>query len=274
MDKIIIEDLEVFTKIGVGEQERANPQKLLITVEMFLDIRMASFPDEFSGTIDYAKVCHFIQKSLSSKSYKLIEAAAEYLARDLLLKFRPLLQAVTITVKKPWAPIGMSLGSAAVCITRKWNTAYLSLGSNMGDRENYLKEAIKLFSKHKLCRLVKSSDIIETEPYGGVEQDNFLNLAIEIKTLLSPVELLSLANEAEQRAGRKREIHWGPRTLDVDILFYNSEILYLKAPNLNIPHVDLHNRKFVLEPLNQIAPGFVHPIYNKTVRVMYEELNE
>lgn len=274
MDKIIIKDLEVFTKIGVGEPERANPQKLLISVDMFLDIRMASFTDEFSGTLDYAKVCHFIQKSLSNKNYKLIEAVAEYLARDLLLKFKPLLQAVTITVKKPWAPIGMPLETAGVCITRKWNTVYLSLGSNMGDREAYLKEAVKFFSKHKLCRLVRSSDIIETEPYGEVEQDKFLNMAIELKTLLTPVELLSLANEVEARAHRTREVHWGPRTLDVDILFYNSEILSLKAPNLNIPHIDLHNRRFVLEPLNQIAPGFVHPIYNKTIRVMYEDLNE
>lgn len=114
------------------------------------------------------------------------------------------------------------------------------------------------------------SKFIETEPYGPVEQDNFLNGCVEIETLYEPKELLATVNRIEAEANRTREIHWGPRTLDIDIVLYNNDIVNEK--DLLIPHVEMHKRLFVLEPLKQIAPYAVHPILNKTVSQMLEEL--
>lgn len=272
MDKIFINDLEVYAKHGVFEAEKTLGQKFLICANLYFNTKIAGLSDELSGSIDYGSVCHYITDFMKTHTYNLIEAAAEYLARNLLLKYSPLLQAVDITIKKPWAPIGLPIESAGVSISRKWHTAYLSIGSNMGDRKKYLKDAVAALKKHKLCRVTKQSDIIETQPYGNVEQDFFLNGALEVKTLLAPAELLLLCNELEAKAERVRDVHWGPRTLDIDILFYDDEIISLRQPDLCIPHVDLVNREFVLRPLDQIAPAFVHPMYQKTVRNLFEEL--
>ena len=102
-----------------------------------------------------------------------------------------------------------------------------------------------------------------------VEQDDFLNGCLELKTLLSPEELLESIHEIEKNAGRERVIHWGPRTLDLDILLYDD--LVLEREELCIPHVEMHKRKFVLEPLHEIAPYKRHPVYGKTVREMLED---
>ena len=105
-----------------------------------------------------------------------------------------------------------------------------------------------------------------------MEQDDFLNGVLEAETLYSPEELLARIQEEEKIAERKREIHWGPRTLDLDILFYDD--LILAKEDLSIPHPDMKNRRFVLEPLAVLAPAFVHPVYRKTVADLLRELNE
>ena len=107
------------------------------------------------------------------------------------------------------------------------------------------------------------SELLVTKPYGGVEQDDFVNGAIALKTLLSPQELLEKLHEIEQHANRERIIHWGPRTLDLDIIFYDK--LVYEDENLIIPHIDMQNRDFVLAPMNQIAPYLRHPVLNQTI---------
>lgn len=271
-DHIIIQDLAVFAKHGVSEEEKKLGQKFLVSAELYIDTSIAGLSDQLSGTIDYARVCHYIEKFMTTHTYNLLEAVAEYLARDLLLRMKPLLQKVTITIKKPSAPVGLIFGNVGVTITRKWNTAYLSIGSNMGDKNKHLKNAVSAFTKHKLCRVTKTSDFITTKPYGNDDQEDFLNGVFEIKTLLTPVELLSLCDSIEQKEGRVRTEHWGPRTLDVDILFYNNEVINMKSPSLIIPHCDLHNRYFVLKPMDMIAPAYIHPLYLKTVRQMLTEV--
>ena len=112
--------------------------------------------------------------------------------------------------------------------------------------------------------------MIETEPYGGVEQDNFLNGCLELETLLTPYELLDVLHKAEQQEKRERLIHWGPRTLDMDLLFYDD--LIQDDPVLVLPHPEIQKRTFVLEPLAQIAPYLVHPLLHKRVKDLLEEL--
>ena len=114
------------------------------------------------------------------------------------------------------------------------------------------------------------SELLETLPYGVVEQDNFVNGIFEIRTLLAPEELLQELHRIEQMEGRERKLHWGPRTLDLDIIFYDD--LVYDSEDLMIPHIDMENRYFVLKPLSELAPNFRHPITHKTVAQMLAEL--
>ena len=118
--------------------------------------------------------------------------------------------------------------------------------------------------------MLQTADYLETEPYGGVEQDNFLNSVLKLRTLLSPEELLDELHIIEQEAGRERLIHWGPRTLDLDILLYDD--LILDKEELTIPHAEMHKRDFVLIPLAQIAPCVRHPLLHETAAEMLKKL--
>ena len=271
MDKIRIENLEVFANHGVFPEETKLGQKFLVSITLHMDTRTAGKTDDLSGSVDYGEVSHFATDFLRTHTYHLIEAAAEQLAEAILQAY-PLVMEVTIAMKKPWAPIGLPLESVAVEITRKWHRVFLAVGSNMGDSETYIRRGIEALSSLKDCRVKRVSGLIVTKPYGVTDQEDFLNGCLEIETLLLPLELLELLHQIEAAADRRRELRWGPRTLDLDILFYDDEVIGL--PELTVPHVDMENRSFVLEPLAEIAPYMVHPICHKTVGRMLSELRE
>ncbi len=140
--------------------------------------------------------------------------------------------------------------------------AYLSLGSNLGDREGYLEKALQALADHRV-RIVRVSRAYETAPVGYMDQGWFLNLAAEIETGLSPRELLDRIIAVEASLGRRRGIRGGPRTIDIDILFFGD--VCLDEPDLEIPHPRLHGRRFVLEPLAEIAPRLRHPMLGRSV---------
>jgi len=148
--------------------------------------------------------------------------------------------------------------------------AYLGLGSNVGDREEYIEQAVFLLEKNPKVEVMKRSSNIETEAEGGKgDQPSFLNSALEIKTKLNPYQLLDLCNEIEVALGREREIEWGPRPIDIDILLFEDEIL--SDDKLQIPHPLMHERLFVLKPLREIAPQVLHPVLEKSIESLYEE---
>ena len=269
MDRISIKGLEIFANHGVFKEENVLGQKFVINIDMYTSTRAAGIRDDLKLSIDYGAICNLVEKTMKEHTYKLIEAVAEEVAANILLSY-PTMSEVEVEVEKPWAPVLMPLQTVSVKIRRKRHIAYLGLGSNMGDRESYLDFAIDELNKDEYTKVTKVSDFIETEPYGGVEQDNFLNGCIEVETLHSPDELLHLINAIEKDAGRERFIHWGPRTLDLDILFYDQEIIDM--PDLHIPHIDLHNRDFVLVPMNQIAPYLRHPVLNQTISQLLDSL--
>ena len=271
MDKIYIKDLVVFAKHGVYQEENRLGQKFVISAILYTDTRKAGKTDCLEASINYGTVSHMISQYATEHTFQLLEAFAEGLAEELLNKTEHL-KGVRVTIKKPWAPIGLPLDTAAVEIERWWHTAYIALGSNIGDKKGYLDSAVSALSKADGCRMEAVSDYLVTEPYGGVEQDDFHNGMVKIRTLLTPEELLALLHEIEAQAGRTREIHWGPRTLDLDVIFYDH--LVLDTEELHIPHIEMHKRAFVLRPLCEIAPYERHPILGKTVREMLEELEK
>ncbi len=160
--------------------------------------------------------------------------------------------------------------SVSVKIHRGWHQAYLAVGSNMGNRETYIENGLKNLESKGDIRIKKVSELIVTKPYGGVEQEDFLNGVLEIETLLTPLALLDRIHETEALADRKRQVHWGPRTLDLDILFFEDEII--SCDRLTVPHADMQNRFFVLKPLSEIAPYKLHPVLHKSVKQLLEEL--
>ena len=269
MDQIIIENLEIFGCHGVFEEEAFLGQKFIVNARLYLDTRQAGQTDDLTQSLDYGEVCQFIKKLVETERYMLIEKIAEEIASGLLLTYE-LLQKVEITVKKPWAPVRVHLDTVAVRIERGWHTVYLSIGSNMGDKEGYLDFAIDRLNALPDTKVTEVSDYIETEPYGDVEQDNFLNGALKIQTLKSPEELLDTTMAIEQEAHRERIVHWGPRTLDIDILFYDDAIIHTKR--LTVPHIEIPKRTFVLEPLAAIAPYYMHPVLHTSVLELLQRL--
>lgn len=135
--------------------------------------------------------------------------------------------------------------------------AYLSLGANLGDRKAMLEAALRRLEASGQVRVVTASSVYETEPIGYAEQPWFYNLAAEIETDLDPDELLTLTKQVERELNRTREIHWGPRTIDIDILLYDD--LVTSGNRLTLPHPEMVGRRFVLEPLVEIAPGLTLP---------------
>ena len=270
LDEIRIEDLEVFANHGVFPEENVLGQKFLVSAVLYTDTRRAGKTDDLTASIHYGEVCAFIDRYLREHTFKLLERAAESLAEELLLNTQNL-RKVRIEIKKPWAPVGLPLKTVSVSIEREWHDVIIALGSNMGDRESYLSGAVEKLNAVRGCRVKKVSDFIETPPYGVTDQADFLNGCLEMETLMYPHELLDELHRIEKEAGRERIIRWGPRTLDLDIIFYDDMIL--QDDDLCIPHVEMHKREFVLKPLCGIAPYKRHPVTGKTVKEMLDEVN-
>ena len=271
MDKIKIKNLEIFGKHGVFPEENALGQKFVVSATLYTDLRNAGKTDDLETSLDYGKICSIIKDFVESNVFMLIERVAEGLAEK-LLEDNVALQKIKVKVKKPWAPVALHLETVSVEIERCRHISYIALGSNMGDRESYINFALSEIEKVKGCRLMRISEVINTAPYGYAEQDDFLNAVVEIETLSPPHELLALLQDIENRAGRIRTIHWGPRTLDLDILFYDG--LVMSDDVLRIPHAQAHLRDFVLKPLCEIAPNLLHPIYKKTISELLNELDK
>lgn len=271
MDEIRIDDLEVYAYHGVYPEENKKGQIFVVRSVLYTDVRRAGLEDDLELSTHYGEVCHFISRWMQEHTCQLIEAVAENVARELLLTF-PMIRSLDLEIRKPQAPIGLPFDSVSVKISRGWHKVYLAVGSNMGDKHQYIQGGLSALDAHPEIRMRRVSEIIRTKPYGGVDQEDYLNGALEIETLLTPNELLEVLHRIEGVAGRQRNIRWGPRTLDLDILFYDK--LTFEDEELVIPHVDLQNRYFVLKPMAEIAPYFRHPIFQKTIQELLADLEE
>ena len=269
MDKIKIENLEIYAYHGVFPEEKEKGQRFFINATLYTDLRKAGKTDDLTASTHYGEVALLLHETMTEKSYDLIERAAEVCAEAVLKEF-PLVRSITLELRKPEAPIPLPFESVSVVIRRGWKKAYVALGSNMGDSKAHLDGAVEALQADEKVRVLKVADYIVTKPYGGVEQDDFVNSAMAIETLYSPEELLDRLHEIEADHARERIIHWGPRTLDLDILLY--EDVVMDTPDLIIPHKDMHNREFVLKPMAEIAPYEKHPILGQTMEQLLKQL--
>lgn len=269
MDEIRIENLEVYAYHGVFPEENEKGQPFYLNAVLYTDTRKAGKSDDLADSTHYGLVCEEMAGAMTEQTFHLIERAAEYAAKRVLCKF-PLVREIELEVRKPKAPIALPFGSVSVKIKRGWHRAYIALGSNLGDSESYISKALSELEASSDIRCIRRSSLRKTKPYGGIQQPDFLNGAAELETLLTPQELLAFLQELEHRAGRERKEHWGPRTLDLDILFYDDLIMDSEA--LTIPHADMQRREFVLAPLAELNPHLRHPLLHLTVQEMLDRL--
>ncbi len=271
MDKITIKNLEVFCNHGVYKEENILGQKFLVSAELSLSTRKAGLSDALEDSVSYGDVSRLITAEMKKQNDKLLERAAERIAGQILKEF-PLIDSVRIEVKKPWAPVMMHLDYASVSIERGWHRVYVGVGSNMGERQAWIDMAAEALRSDGNNRNFRSAQVIETEPYGYLEQDKFLNTVFTFESLYEPEELLLRMQEIEKEAHRERKIHWGPRTLDLDLLLYDNRIT--ESPVLTIPHPEMTKRLFVLIPLCELNPHGVHPLYRKRFAEYKEALEQ
>jgi dihydroneopterin aldolase/2-amino-4-hydroxy-6-hydroxymethyldihydropteridine diphosphokinase len=255
---IKIKDLAVYANHGVNPEEKVLGQRFLATLEIFFDASFAARTDDLEKTINYAETVRQVKKIMRERSFNLIEAAADNLARQILLNEK-LARGVTVTIKKPMAPIDASFDYISATVTKRWNQFFLGIGSNLGGREKNIADALEFLAADDLI-IKKVSRLIETEPIGVSGQPRYLNGAAQIKTLLSPRELLRKIHAVEKKLGRERNVRWEPRTIDVDILLWDGPDAC--EPNLVIPHPEICRRPFIVESLmeldSHVAARFNH----------------
>ncbi|MSO59793.1 MAG: 2-amino-4-hydroxy-6-hydroxymethyldihydropteridine diphosphokinase [Ilumatobacteraceae bacterium] len=264
-DHIYIRGLRVMGLIGVLPAERLAPQPLQIDVDLEVDLVLPGVTDDLNDTANYGAIADAIAVLVRASSDILLERLIARIA-DCVLSFNHVLVAhVTLTKLHP--PIDEDIDSTAISISRSRQAtdsatrhrAIVALGTNMGDRVGHLR-----FALDHIPHVVASSQVFETDPVGGPQnQDAYLNMVIEIDTMLDPYALLRLLNNIEAQSNRERIVRWGPRTLDLDILFYDN--ISIDDETLTIPHPRLRERRFVLQPLSEIAPDLCPAEWNTTV---------
>lgn len=271
MDCLQIKDLEIFAYHGLFPSEKELGQKFLLSATLFYDMTRAATKKDLTASVHYGELCQQWSSWFQEKSEDLIETVAYQLVERTFAAY-PIVQEIKLELKKPWAPIHLSLDTCSVTIHRKKERAFIGLGTNLGDKKKQLQTALEKLEQKTGVRLLKHSSILETEPWGGVAQDCFLNQVVEVETWLSPQELLTQLLAIEQEMGRVRELHWGPRVIDLDLLFMGERIFY--TDDLILPHPYVAEREFVLTSLLELAPHFVHPVLGRSMRQLYHELAE
>jgi dihydroneopterin aldolase/2-amino-4-hydroxy-6-hydroxymethyldihydropteridine diphosphokinase len=256
MDRILIDDLRVLTVIGALEHERQAPQPLRIDLSVGVDLADAGRSDELDDTVNYGLVAERVTALAHDTKHVLLERLAADVA-DVVLAFDRVEQ-VEVTITKLRPPIPAAVESTAVHIVRTRaqaaapplhrHEAIVALGSNLGDREAYLRYAVG-----ELGNVTAMSQVFETEPIGGPDaQGAYLNMVVKVETSLDPYAFIRRCQRIEAGAMRQRTVHWGPRTLDVDLLFYDD--VSIVSDELTVPHPRVAERRFVLTPLSEVAP--------------------
>lgn len=270
MDCIKIKNLEVFANHGVFKEEKSLGQKFILSLSVYFDQSRAAKTDDLNYSINYGQLCFEILERYKEKSFDLIESSCLDIIDFIFAKYK-MVEKIDLEVKKPWAPVHTAVDMISIKMSRKRRNFYIGIGTNMGQKEENIAQAIELMKENGLD-IVKESDLLKNKAWGKTDQDDFVNKIVVANSYEEPEELLTILNKIEDEMGRKRLVKWGPRIIDLDILFVDYEKIY--TDRLIVPHPYIQDRSFILEQLVEIAPHFVHPILNKTVSALYEELKE
>ena len=255
-DRIDISGLRAVTIVGALPHEREISQPLQIDLSLEVDLRDAGRTDELGDTVHYGLVADRVVAAVEESKDILLERLAARIAAEVLTFDR--VDAVDVELTKLRPPIAVDATSTSVRIRRTRadadlpahtvNTAYVALGSNLGDRESFLRLGVL-----GLGHVTAISSVYETDPVGGPDdQGAYLNMVVEVETSLDPFALLRRCQRIESEAMRQRVVRWGPRTLDVDIIQFGD--VAIDSEDLVVPHPRFGDRRFVLEPLAEIAP--------------------
>jgi dihydroneopterin aldolase / 2-amino-4-hydroxy-6-hydroxymethyldihydropteridine diphosphokinase len=255
-DRIEINGLTVTTVVGALPHEREIAQPLRIDLSLHVDLHDAGRSDELGDTVHYGFVTERVADVVRENKDVLLERLADRIAEIAVGYDR--VESVDVTVTKLRPPIGEHIETTAVRVTRtsadfevrprSSHRAIVALGSNLGDREGFLRLALG-----ELGGVVAQSQVFETDPVGGPDdQGAYLNMVVAVDTPLDPFAFLRRCQYVEASALRQRVVHWGPRTLDVDVLFYDD--VTMSSPELTIPHPLYAERRYVLTPLAEVAP--------------------
>jgi len=267
LDRIDITGLTVTTVVGALPHEREIAQPLRIDVSVVVDLRDAGRSDELGDTVHYGLVTEQVAAIAREHKDVLLERLADRMA-EVVIGFDRV-EAVELTVTKLRPPIGEHVETTSVRIRRtaadfdvrpsSVHRAVVALGSNLGDREEQLR-----FALGRLGGIVDRSQVFETDPVGGPEgQGAYLNMVVAVDTPLDPFAFLRRCHRIEHEARRERDVRWGPRTLDIDVLFYDD--VTMSSPELTIPHPRINERRFVLAPLAEVAPERCPPGWQETL---------
>lgn len=270
MDCIKIKNLEIFANHGVFKEEKSLGQKFLLSLSVYYSQSKAAKTDDLNYSINYGELCFEIIERYKKEKFDLIETSCLDIIKFIFEKYE-IVEQVDLEVKKPWAPVHTGVDMISIKMSRKRRNFYIGIGTNIGDKEENIKEAIDLMKKNGI-NIVKESGLLKNKAWGKTDQDDFVNKIVVGSSYEDPDDLLRILNNIEDEMGRKRIEKWGPRIIDLDILFVDYEKIYTER--LIVPHPYIQEREFILEQLVEIAPHFVHPVLNKSVRVLYDELRE
>ena len=275
MFKINIKDLKLFGYHGVKQEEKTSGQNFLfnISVDIAKDSfeKDGSYQDNILDTVNYSEIITLVKEINSKNRFNLLETFSEVLAEK-IISYSPLILKVKVRIEKISPPIKESIGSVGVELELERNPnshdyepkiskksiVFLSLGSNLGDREKNLRDAVKKLRVNQNLDVISISSIYETEPMYVENQEYFYNIVVKaaIKSAYSAFELLGYAKKIEFDLGRKSTYaRYGPRTIDVDILTFDE--LKIDSDLLGLPHPKIFERNFVLIPLAEISPDFM-----------------
>lgn len=243
---------------GVHAHERRDGQPFVVDLDLAVDLRRAAVTDDLAETVSYAEVAAAAVRVVQGPPLDLIEALAGRIAATVLAAHPPV-QAVTVTVHKPQAPVGVPFDDVAVRLHRERDVpAVVGLGANLGRPAAAVRRAARALERAPGVHRVSLSPLVDSDPVGGPEQPAFVNAVALVRTRLPAPELLMLLHAIEQDAGRTREVRWGPRTLDLDLVQYGTpetpQEVRSDGPGLQLPHPRAHERPFVLLPWHRLDP--------------------
>jgi dihydroneopterin aldolase/2-amino-4-hydroxy-6-hydroxymethyldihydropteridine diphosphokinase len=265
MFRILIKDLNLFGYHGVKESEKKDGQNFCFNIEILISKGSFLNDDDIDNTVNYSEVIKLIKRINSSERFNLLETFSQTIAED-IMKISPLVEKVMVRIEKTSPPVKENLKSVGVeyVLDRKREEkdksknkkvdVFLSLGSNVGDRENNLRKAVDMIGDNPHINILEVSSIYETEPMYLKDQNSFYNVVLQAHTgiELGPFEMMGFLKGIEFGFGRKKDIKYGPRIIDIDLLYYGEMVI--ESDFLTLPHPGIEERKFVLVPLSEIAP--------------------